>query len=136
MTRDPRGARGGEPAAPPPPSPVSAQTAEHYLWGAACDGWRLLDHDGLSVIEERMPPGSRERLHVHERARQFFYVLEGCLTVECDGRAASLRAGEGVHLPPGTPHRVVNASRDDATFLVVSAPATAGDRTDLESPPQ
>ena len=56
---------------------VSAQTAKHYIWGERCDGWHLLHTEHASVIEERMPPGTSEVAHFHERSRQFFYVLSG-----------------------------------------------------------
>jgi len=36
---------------------VSTNNAEHYQWGGDCDGWRLLDTQGLSIIEERVLPG-------------------------------------------------------------------------------
>ena len=64
---------------------VSTANAAHYVWGQQCDGWRLLAGDDLSVIEERMPPGTREVRHRHVRARQFFYVLEGRASLELDG---------------------------------------------------
>jgi uncharacterized RmlC-like cupin family protein len=37
------------------PSAIDRATASHYTWGDGCDGWRLLAHDGLSVIAERVP---------------------------------------------------------------------------------
>jgi hypothetical protein len=61
-------------AAPAAPSPTVVQKAgaEHYVWGGVNDGWHLVKRDDLSVIEERLQPGSREVRHYHERARQFF----------------------------------------------------------------
>ena len=44
--------------------PVSTESAEHYRWGEACDGWQLLAREDLSVIEERMPPGTAEQRQV------------------------------------------------------------------------
>ncbi|MGB6869589.1 MAG: cupin domain-containing protein, partial [Acidobacteriaceae bacterium] len=80
--------------------PVSVETAEHYVWGErqgpACDGWHLVRSEGLSVIEERMPAGAREERHFHARARQFFYVLDGELTLEVEGREHGLGAGQGM----------------------------------------
>lgn len=35
---------------------ISRDTAERNVWGELCDGWRLVRSEGLSVIEERMPP--------------------------------------------------------------------------------
>ncbi|MBY0488587.1 MAG: cupin domain-containing protein [Gemmatimonadaceae bacterium] len=104
------------------------ENAEHYAWGDGCDGWHLVRTDSLSVIEERMPPGTHEVRHRHVRALQFFRVLDGALTLEVDGETQLLRAGEGLEVPPGTPHQAFNRSGADVTFLVVSAPPSHGDR--------
>ncbi len=52
-------------------NPISVANAEHYTWGANCDGWHLVRTPELSVIQERVPPGGRETRHLHTRARQF-----------------------------------------------------------------
>lgn len=107
---------------------ISTANAEHYLWGHACDGWHLLATDELSVIEERMPPGSFEQRHRHRHVRQFFYVLEGEATLELDGTAYRLHAGQGLHVPPGSAHQMRNDSRGELRFVVVSTPKSHGDR--------
>ena len=116
---------------------VSTGNAEHYTWGQRCDGWHLLAGSDLSVIEERMPAGAAEIRHRHARSRQFFYVLEGELTIELDGVAHHVRMGEGLHVPPGAAHQVRNDAVADARMLVVSSPRSHGDRIDapLESTP-
>lgn len=110
---------------------VSRETAEHYVWGDACDGWRLLDRPDLSVIEERVPAGGAEVAHVHGHARQFFYVLEGMARLEFENRSVELAPGQGLEVPPGLAHRFVNVGDGDVRFLVVSAPTTRGDRANL-----
>lgn len=107
---------------------IDARVAEHYRWGGDCDGWHLLAGDDLSVIEERMPSGASETRHRHARARQFFYVLEGEATMELNGVDHRLRAGQGLHVPPGATHCLRNASGAAVRFLVVSAPKSHGDR--------
>jgi mannose-6-phosphate isomerase-like protein (cupin superfamily) len=107
---------------------VSTLTAEHYSWGEVCDGWRLLATPGLSVIEERMPPGSSEQRHHHDRARQFFYNLAGTLTMEIEGREYRLQSGEGIEVHPAQKHQAFNREAVDARFLVISQPSTQGDR--------
>ena len=97
---------------------VSAKTAEHYTWGGVCDGWHLLRAPGLSIIQERMPPGAAETRHLHERARQFFYVLAGRLTLELEGALHRLGAGEGLEVPPGSAHQALNDSDAGVHFLV------------------
>lgn len=113
------------------PRAVDRSNAEHYAWGGVSDGWRLLAEGDLSVIEERAPPGASETRHVHTRARQFFRVLEGRAEIEIGGRIVPLDAGQGVHVPPGVPHRFANRSAADVRFLVISSPTTAGDRTEV-----
>ncbi len=110
---------------------VSRETADHYVWGGVCDGWRLLDGSDLSVIEERVPAGGAEVRHVHERARQFFYVLAGSARLEFESGAVELGPGQGLEVAPGAAHRFVNAGDGDVRFLVISTPTTRGDRTDL-----
>lgn len=107
---------------------VSTATAEHYTWGEVCDGWHLVRGEGLSVIEERMPPGASEQRHFHSKARQFFYVLEGELTLEVDGRNHTLRPRQGIEVAPGDRHQAMNRSMEDARFLVISSPPAQGDR--------
>ena len=109
-------------------NPTSAANGRHYVWGNGCDGWHLLDRDDLSVIEERVPPGAAESRHLHERARQFFYVLVGEATLELEGETHRLRAGEGMHVPPGAAHQLRNEGNMEIRFLVISSPKSHGDR--------
>ncbi len=107
---------------------VSTLSADHYLWGGLCDGWHLVRTERLSVIEERMPPGSQEQRHHHRRARQFFYVLEGELTMEIEGAVCRVAARHGIEIPPEVVHQARNDSGDEIRFLVISAPSTQRDR--------
>jgi len=110
---------------------VDIGSARHYRWGAASEGWHLLERADLSVIQERVPPGAAERRHRHARARQFFYILAGEATLEIDGRDVVLTAGQGVEVPPATPHQFFNRSAVDVEMLVISSPRSHGDREDL-----
>ncbi len=107
---------------------VSVANAEHYVWGQVCDGWHLVRGADLSVIEERMPPGAQEQRHLHERARQFFYVLDGELTMELEGKRLVVAQNSGIEVAPGLTHQVFNTSSAPVRFLVISQPANHGDR--------
>lgn len=102
--------------------------AEHYLWGANCEGWHLVQQSGLSVIQERMPPGTSEVRHVHQQACQFFYILSGVATLEVNGQRETLTAGQGLEIAPTVPHQIFNESAEAAEFLVISQPPSHGDR--------
>ncbi|MDX2205115.1 MAG: cupin domain-containing protein [Hyphomicrobiaceae bacterium] len=110
---------------------VSAETGLHYTWGAGCDGWVLAPGPELLVIEERMPAKSAEIRHVHDTARQFFYVLAGTLTMVLGEQRHCLAAGQGIEIAPGAAHQARNDGDGEARFLVVSTPTTRGDRRDL-----
>jgi mannose-6-phosphate isomerase-like protein (cupin superfamily) len=83
---------------------ISTKSAEHYKWGGPqatdCDGWHLVKTPELSVIEELMPPATKETRHSHVHARQFFYVLEGELTLEIEYHEFVLQKGEGIEVSP------------------------------------
>ena len=113
-------------------SAVSTANAPHYTWGRQCDGWHLLQGDDLSVIEERMPPGTAEVRHRHARARQFFYILAGEAVLELEGVAHRLGEREGLHVPPGAAHQMRNESAADVHFVVVSSPRSHGGRETVD----
>ncbi len=109
---------------------ISIADAGHYIWGEACDGWHLLQSDDLSVIQERVPAGSGEVTHLHRRAHQFFFILEGEGTMVLDEEEVTLAKGSGMEIRPGVRHRFCNRTSDDVVFLVVSAPPSHGDRVE------
>ncbi|GMA49937.1 cupin [Alicyclobacillus contaminans] len=110
----------------------SKQTAEHYTWGSGCDGWHLVKRENLSVIHERMPPGTSEVRHYHNRSRQFFFVLTGTATLVVGEERHTIHPWEGVEVPPGQLHQMRNESEDDVEFLVISHPKSHGDRVVLD----
>lgn len=113
--------------------PISTANADHYSWGGQCDGWHLVRAQGLSVIEERMPPGTAEVKHWHTRARQFFYVVSGTLMMDVEGVEHELAPGTGIEIKQGLAHQARNDGSEDVRFLVISSPPHQGDRRDAES---
>jgi len=110
---------------------ISIENAEHYVWGGICDGWHLLKRDDMSVIQERVPAGGAEVMHFHNKARQFFYILEGEATMVFEDREVTLSKGEGIEIKPQVKHQFRNCSSADVHFLVISVPSTRGDRVDI-----
>jgi mannose-6-phosphate isomerase-like protein (cupin superfamily) len=110
---------------------ISIENAEHYLWAGNCDGWHLLKRNDMSVIQERVPAGGAEVMHYHEKARQFFYILEGEGTMTFEDRDVFLHKGQGLEIPPGIKHQFKNESKADVHFLVISVPSTRLDRVNV-----
>lgn len=111
---------------------ISVKNAEHYNWGGQCDGWHLVQSDSLSIIQERMPPGTAEVKHYHQKAHQFFFVLSGEATMEIGQETIRLNANEGIEIPALVPHQMRNDSSADVVFTVTSMPKSHGDRVVAE----
>ncbi|HKN02931.1 MAG TPA: cupin domain-containing protein [Buttiauxella sp.] len=112
---------------------ISKDNAEHYVWGDNCDGWYLVNRQDMLVIHERMPSGTYEKRHYHSVSRQFFFVLQGVLTMEMEGIRHDIRAQQGLEIPPGAEHQARNDTDYHVEFIVISHPTTRGDRSDLPS---
>lgn len=110
---------------------ISKDNAEHYIWGDNCDGWYLVNRPDMLIIHEKMPPDTHEKRHFHSIARQFFYVLEGNLSMELEGVKHDIKARQGLEIPPGAKHQASNDSQLPVEFIVISHPTTRGDRSDL-----
>jgi len=110
---------------------VDIKSVEQYQWGTASVGWHLLNCPELSVIQECVPPGDREKRHYHSKSRQFFYILEGLAVLEVDGTRFEIAAGQGIVVPPGIAHQFMNESQGLVSFLVISTPHAHGDRANV-----
>ncbi len=74
------------------------------------------------VTEQLSPRGSGSPLHVHHNEDEWFYVLEGELTIWVDGRTVVAPPGAFVFGPRDVPHTFV-VSSEQARFLLVTEPA-------------
>jgi quercetin dioxygenase-like cupin family protein len=84
--------------------------------GAAETGGRVMVTDNLA------PRGHGSPLHVHRREDEWFYVIEGELTLWVGGEVIVASAGSFVYGPRDIPHTFV-VSSDTARFLLVVEPA-------------
>lgn len=104
------------------------------------------DGSSSSIFEVIVPPGFDVGAHVHQRAEEFFYVLEGELDVLAfepikrteDGwrdwespngdRVVRAGAGSSMFVPPGCPHAFTNPTGKPARMLFQSAPSPDHER--------
>jgi len=110
----------------------SKDNSPHYIWGNGCDSWVLNDSRSLSVKQEKMPPGTAEKLHLHKAAEQVFYILKGEAVFDINDEKFSVKAGESISIQPQSEHFISNESQDELEFLVISSPSTNNDRTEIE----
>jgi uncharacterized cupin superfamily protein len=69
------------------------------------------------------PPGGGPPPHVHHFEDESFYILEGTVTFQADGRTFQASPGDFVHIPRGTVHSFRNDGKVEGKALVVISPA-------------
>jgi len=109
----------------------NTENSEHYIWGNNCDGWHLLKSESLSIIQEKMPPKTTEKLHYHSKSQQFFYILKGTATFEINNEIVEISENNGIYIQPNEKHRILNNTDFDLEFIVISEPKSHGDRTEI-----
>ncbi|SDQ84446.1 Mannose-6-phosphate isomerase, cupin superfamily [Chryseobacterium soldanellicola] len=110
----------------------SKNNSHHYIWGSNCDSWVLNNSENLSVKQEKMPPNTSEKLHFHEKAEQFFYILKGEAMFYINDEKFSVKTGESITIIPKSKHYISNESPQELEFLVISSPSTNNDRTEVK----
>lgn len=108
--------------------PVDSGQAQAVPWGQGCAAWFLLQTPQMQVVQEQMPPGTSEVVHYHQKTLQFFYVLQGELTIKIAGKNHVLTTEQGIVVPMGQHHEVKNCSQSQVRFLLISAPGCQQDR--------
>jgi transcriptional regulator with XRE-family HTH domain len=73
------------------------------------------------------PPGHRGVPMVHQGEEILVYMLTGSVTVELDGIASILQAGDSLHFPSSKVHMIWNHTDQPATFLWVGTIDVFGD---------
>lgn len=74
----------------------------------------------LEVVSDPMVPGPPP--HLHEDCSEFFYIVDGTLTVTVDGTARTLTKAESFSIPPGAVHTFINDGDRPTTFVTGFAP--------------
>lgn len=79
--------------------------------------------DQFAFFHLDAPPMSGPLLHQHTREDEMFYVLEGELVFEVDGKRFLAKTGTTVFAPRNTVHACQNFTNAHARLLIVVTPA-------------
>ena len=69
-----------------------------------------------------LEPGQQQKLHSHEGATKFYYVIEGEAEITIGERTETVGPGVLAHSAPGEAHGVANNSAERLVLLVSMAP--------------
>jgi mannose-6-phosphate isomerase-like protein (cupin superfamily) len=81
---------------------------------------RIMGPGWVELTAER---GFGSPLHVHHREDEWFYVLEGEVTIWVDGETFVAPAGSFAYAPNHLPHTFEVTGAEGARFLMVTQPA-------------
>src|SRR5262245_52961691 len=85
------------------------------------------DTDGTwSLMEEDIPAGHGPPPHRHDWD-EAYYVIDGALDFEIDGKLVRVAAGDFTYLPRNTVHAFKGASPSPTRVLIFAVPAHASD---------
>jgi quercetin dioxygenase-like cupin family protein len=76
-----------------------------------------------ALIHGTVPPGSGPPPHIHHREDEAFFVIEGRLEFQVDGRSFAGTKGDWVTLPKETLHTFKNTGPAPAQFLILVNPS-------------
>ena len=103
------------------------------------DGSRIreLMHPGThgnrhqSLAEATVAPGAGTLLHRHRATEEIYYFTQGAGLMTLGTERFTVRAGDTVCIPPGTPHRLENTGEEVLVLLCACAPAYSHEDTEL-----
>ncbi len=112
---------------------ITKENTKSYKWGDNCDSWVFVDKENLSIKMESMPSNTKEKLHFHSKAEQFFFILKGSATFYINNKIKLINENQGTSINPKTAHYIANETETVLDFLVISQPSTNNDRTTLKN---
>lgn len=84
-----------------------------------------------SLAEAVVPPGSATVAHLHRRTEEIYLFTGGSGRMRLGDEERSVRAGDCVVIPPGSPHKLWADGREPLVLLCCCAPAYSHEDTVL-----
>jgi len=66
----------------------------------------LAEFRGVFLKELFLRKGQKSSLHFHKEKDEFFYIVNGKVSVYLPEETINLKAGDTLHIPPGQTHRI------------------------------
>ena len=84
-----------------------------------------------SLAEAIVPVGVTTKLHRHRTSEELYHITAGEGQMTLGVETFSVKVGDTVCIPPGTPHKIANTGNGDLKILCCCAPAYSHDDTEL-----
>jgi mannose-6-phosphate isomerase-like protein (cupin superfamily) len=74
-----------------------------------------------TLIEMEHPPNTGPALHIHSKAPEAYYVLDGQYSIRCDNEIYHAQSGDFVFIPKGIPHNYQSGSQGGKVLVISPA---------------
>jgi mannose-6-phosphate isomerase-like protein (cupin superfamily) len=85
-----------------------------------------------SLAEATLPPGAATEAHRHPCTEEIYYILRGAGRMTIGAEQREVGPGDGILIPPGTRHTILNIGAAPLVFLCCCAPPYSHEDTALE----
>jgi len=75
------------------------------------------------LIEGTFTPGIETPLHLHSKYSETLIILEGEFTVKIKGKTETLKPGQRIFIPKGTPHAVACTGSVKSKAITIASPS-------------
>lgn len=87
--------------------------------------------ENVSLAEASLNPGQSAEYHLHQRALEIYYILEGEGLMEIEGAKQKVCRDQAILIPPGSKHRITNIGDEQLRLLCFCYPPYSDDDTTL-----
>jgi mannose-6-phosphate isomerase-like protein (cupin superfamily) len=76
-----------------------------------------------SLAEATLRPGAKTEAHLHPHTEEIYYILAGQGRMAIEGDLRDVSVGDGIAIPAGKQHQILNTGAQDLVFLCCCVPA-------------
>jgi mannose-6-phosphate isomerase-like protein (cupin superfamily) len=76
-----------------------------------------------SLAEALLGPGAKTQAHRHPKTEEIYYILRGAGLMAIESERREVVTGDGVAIPAGKRHQILNIGDEDLVFLCCCVPA-------------
>ena len=87
-----------------------------------------------SLAEATLRPGAKTEAHFHPKTEEIYYVLAGTGRMAIEGELRQVCVGDGIAIPAGKRHQILNSGAEDLVFLCCCVPAYTDEDTKFCDP--
>ncbi|EGV34109.1 MAG: cupin domain-containing protein [Segatella oulorum] len=96
---------------------ITVQTINGFKGGQGELDMAGFADDRVKIMRNVLKPQASAGTHLHGSNSEMIYVIQGELTVTCDGQKEIVRAGQLHYCPMGHQHNYKNLTAEDVVFL-------------------